>query len=314
MISDLTASALRNRVIAAAVFWAKVVVALLLVTWLVNSGRLDRQQFRDVNFGASFVAAIVFQLLLLAGQCLRWWILVRAGDVPLRFQQAALMSIAGQFAAVFTPAGLGLDGVRLLRASQLFPARRGALVAASLWDRFFGLVSLLVLCVPSLWWLLQIRFPQFAAAFLWALSPLVGIVFLASRASRNWTRLEPLRNSVVLLKSRPRHLALAIVLSFLLHGCNAAAAYCGFLMLNKDAPLGLFFAAPLVVLSSLIPLTPLGIGVVDGAAAELFLVAGASGGAAVTMLLRATNVLMSLPCGLALLWPISRETENESNS
>jgi uncharacterized membrane protein YbhN (UPF0104 family) len=64
---------------------------------------------------------------------------------------------------------------------------------------------------------------------------------------------------------------------------------------------GGFFAAPLVILSSLIPLTPLGIGVTDGAAAELFARAAMPGGAAVTMLLRAVFVVICLGCGVALL-------------
>src|SRR5699024_9012802 len=94
--------------------------------------------------------------------------------------------------------------------------------------------------------------------------------------------------------------------AFATHLCNILATFCALRVFEPAAPLlSIVLVTPFVILSSLVPLTPLGLGVTDATAAILFAGIGVAHGVAATMILRATFVLMSLACGLAWLWPHS---------
>jgi hypothetical protein len=63
---------------------------------------------------------------------------------------------------------------------------------------------------------------------------------------------------------------------------------------------------PLVFLSGIIPLTPLGIGVTDSVAVALFAAAGIRGAAETTTLIRGVLVAISALCAPAYLVPVER--------
>ena len=111
-------------------------------------------------------------------------------------------------------------------------------------------------------------------------------------------------------------LAQALLITMLGHFSSCLAAYCAFDCLGKNAALLPVLAiTPLVNLSFVLPVAPLGLGVADSVAAMLYPQIGIAGGAAVTMLQRCVTALLSAMCCLAFFLPrqsrgpVSRETQ-----
>jgi hypothetical protein len=96
----------------------------------------------------------------------------------------------------------------------------------------------------------------------------------------------------------------AVLLAFATHGCNALTLCCALRALDARESLSLInilLVAPPIIVSSMVPLTPLGLGISDATASTLLHWAGSSSGAEATMLGRLTFVALSLFCGLAWL-------------
>jgi uncharacterized membrane protein YbhN (UPF0104 family) len=105
-------------------------------------------------------------------------------------------------------------------------------------------------------------------------------------------------------------LALAVVAQF----GNGLSMYFGFIAVQGavEGTVSLLAATaitPLVTLTTIVPVTPLGIGVADAAAEGLFTLVGAHSGAEVTMLVRAATASACLLSGLAYLLPAPDQQE-----
>lgn len=263
-----------------AVFGAKLAIAGLLVWWLVRTHRFEPGALLQVRSFAALLGVLLLQGGIVAGQSARWKLLLEARGLTLSWRDALQLGLAGQFAAVWTPAGLGLDGVRIIDGTRRFPARRAEVLKAAALDRVLAVAALGALCVPGAVWLLRRELSPAACALYLAV-----LMALAAVAPR---------------RRRPQ--AWAFIVALGVHLSNVGAVSCAFMALGKGVSFaGVAGAAPLVVLSSMVPLTPLGIGVVDGAAAELFRRAAMTGGAESTMLGRAVWIVLSLGCGGVLM-------------
>ena len=245
----------------------------------------------------------------------RWHYLVRAVGLPLSWQQTLRISLIGHCAAVWTPAGLGLDGVRLWQTRRLVPGEMPRIIASAFWDRVLGVWTILVLsaigCAVLLWITPFVLTPELQRVLtgvlllstVLSLFPLVAqgwfFGFLQKRLSK-----QSRTSTVAAPNLQSTNWKAALLLAFATHGCNALGLWYALRTLGgEDSLLSTLLVAPLVILSSLVPLTPLGLGVTDAAASTLIHLIGNDSGAEATMLGRATFVLLSALCGLAWLWP-----------
>ncbi len=298
----------------------KCVLAAALLLWLIRSGRLDGRAFANLKPSWALAGVLGWQAAMLFCIAARWHFLTRALRLDFPFSQTLRISCIGFYAAILTPASLGLDGVRLLMSRRLRPAQSREIVASVLWDRVLGVWSLLVLSALGGAFLIfsqsltahenVARSVFLVALGCGALALVIGIFLLVFIAQpKLWASLSSipfLKKRGVLQQSPPREIfGWPLFFAFATHACNILATFGGLSLLERSTPfVSTVSISPFVILSSLVPLTPLGLGVTDAAAALLFSAVGAMHGAAATMILRTSFVLLSLVCGLMWLWPV----------
>lgn len=293
------------------VFAGKCIVGALLLWWLMRSGRLDLGLLARSQIGWTWAGVALCQCAMIACQAMRWHLLARAQGFPLTPHQTLVTSLRGQFAGVWTPSNLGLDGVRLLQAGRLLAGQTQAALVALIVDRVIGVLMLLaLLLLPLLFVAPRFEHQIPIATARWFA---VLIATIASAAAliwkRSWRALPPdnfigrIMTALYAYHERPKVLWSACAWALATHICNALSFWFGFGALGLDANLPtVMLVAPAVILSFIVPLTPLGLGVADAVAATLFSAAGIAGGGATTMLLRATWLLLCLLCGLAFFY------------
>jgi uncharacterized membrane protein YbhN (UPF0104 family) len=299
----------------------KLVVAAFLVWWLARSGLLDVKRLEGVRLGLDLVGVGAGLALSMGIPLARWHLLLRARGVGLSLGTTAQIGLIGYFATIVLPATGGQDLVRVVYASRGRTERAPDVLATVLLDRFTGLLGIAVLGVTAGAALrvgatttladeaLTTRLVVVSAALASGLGAVT--VLAVSRppfVGRLGARVKKVDQLLTSFASFQRHrgalgwsLALAVVAQL----GNCIAYY--FALRAFDAPvslLGAMAVTPLVTLSSIIPVTPLGIGVMDATAEQLFHVAGSSAGAEATMLVRAVLAAFSLVSGLAYLWPM----------
>lgn len=81
---------------------------------------------------------------VLAVQYVRWYVLVRALDLPFTLRNAVRLGMVGTFYNTFLPGAIGGDFVKAYFIAQGHPGRKPAAVATVVADRLLGLFGLLV--------------------------------------------------------------------------------------------------------------------------------------------------------------------------
>jgi glycosyltransferase 2 family protein len=97
--------------------------------------------FKQISFTQILLA---FMLILLSRFCvvLRWYILLRAGDVKISFSDALALTFTGLFSSNFLPTTIGGDVVRLAGAMQM-GYNRAVSLASLVADRLIGVFAML---------------------------------------------------------------------------------------------------------------------------------------------------------------------------
>ncbi|NTV35508.1 MAG: flippase-like domain-containing protein [Anaerolineaceae bacterium] len=126
-------------------FWLRLagtLVTMGLLAWLLwqqGWGQIT-DAFQRIAWWR-FAVALVFTLLSRVAVTLRWHILMRASERPVRFTQSLRLTFAGLFASNFLPTTVGGDVVRLAGAIQL--GFDSAVTTASLVvDRLIGMAGM----------------------------------------------------------------------------------------------------------------------------------------------------------------------------
>ncbi len=92
---------------------------------------------------AALTAVFVLCVGVLAIQYFRWYVLVRALDLPFTVAGAFRLGLVGTFYNVFLPGSVGGDLVKAFYIARDQPGRRAAAVATVVIDRLIGLFGLL---------------------------------------------------------------------------------------------------------------------------------------------------------------------------
>jgi glycosyltransferase 2 family protein len=294
----------------------KIILAVGLLGWLLWSGRFTVEPFWHLQPGWTVVGLLVCQAVMLGIPMVRWHVLARAQELPIRFMESLRIGLIGNFVSIFVPAGLGVEGVRFLHAVRLCPGRRSHILSTLVMDRALGLLTLLGLAVGLGGRLVAEGSGEMVTRFMWLVGG-VELLLLGGLATlwvvpRRWGEaLSRLRffghvwEAFATYRQRGQALGLCVLLSLVGHLASFTAAFLGFRALGIDVPMQVVYPLTAVVnLSSMLPLTPLGLGVSDTLAASLYAMMGVlHGGVEVNMLLRLLTLMYAALSAIGLLWP-----------
>jgi len=283
------------------VFGARLALAAAIITLVVRGiGWTDiltpLRQARPGMLATGILLVVPFSLL----KAQRWRLLLGATGVPQTQMQALRILLAGQGVGAITPARVG----EVSRVLFLPEGARARGVAVTFIDRCFDVLSICLLSLPG-----AIYF------FSWCGGLMIGALAAASAAGIVLPRLAPLLPTRVVAaverrfpgvststRFTPRVLAVAMVWSALAYAAGYAIAFFFVLAFQSVSFTLGCLVFPLVTITNILPLTPGGLGVREGAAALLFEMAHLSPGVGVLAYLLMYVLMVALPGVLGMLW------------
>jgi uncharacterized protein (TIRG00374 family) len=305
-----------------AVFVAKLALAALLVWWLVRSGRLNTDLLVSIGIRlptvslmlAGAVCVFLGQLLL----AVRLRLLLMRQAICLSYARALGLTLIGSFFGAILPGLVSGDAVKTFYLFGDAAGGRSRAVAAVLIDRILGLYSLcllgsLALAAAALTGTIPTTNPILWSAPLAVLCVTALLALLAWRgldavpivawlSSRAPDLLQRLTGAFRLYLSYPRLLAASVALSLINHALVIMTfLFAGILLKDSVSPHQQFIVNPLAMVLNVIPLTPGGIGITEGAFSFLYDAIGSSNGAAVGLLGRVMQYVAFALAGIAPL-------------
>jgi hypothetical protein len=320
-------------------FVLQAVLAAALVAWLVRSGRLQWGAFATLDGRALGWAALALalQAAMIATQAARWRVWLAATlphSSPASWREVLVVTLRGSCAGAWTPAALGMDGIRIAHvareanvssatqtetptgsAQTAVAAVARAAGLASLLDRAVSLAVLVLLAAPGLA-ALSFAAGEKYAAVLGALAVLtavaLGVWWKAGRLKR-LQKLDWWPRSVGW-----RAVGVGAAWSLGTQAANVGAFGAAVAALSPGLSLARIVelacaTGPAVILSSALPLTPLGLGVVDATGEALLARHGVDCGGEAVMLARALWLMLSLAAGAAFWIPTSAAPAPEAS-
>lgn len=296
--------------------FAKFGLAVAICYWLAKSGQLDFAKIGNCN--RNWLPLLLVLLLpMMLGPLFRWYLLAKAQGLDIELKKSIHIGLIGYFVSIFVPSGLGLDGSRAIYAMRRCPGQAVKVVSTLVMDRLIGLASMvflgalfglllflqsgdpvLGLLVLGLWMILG----GFTGIVMVILSPAFAKLFMPLT---QWPVFERVHSALVSYREHKIKLFEGFILTIPGHVGILAATYFGFVSFNLSVPvLNVFAIAPIVSLSNLIPVTPMGIGVSEWVASVMYARFHYTNGADVNMVLRLVNVFLMLLCGIAMLFPV----------
>lgn len=318
-----------NRPFSKVLFLAlKIIVGVLLVWWLWRNGELNWKTIASVRPSWALAGLVVFQALMILSLAWRWHLLLQASETGISFGAALVITLMGQCTSTFTPGSIGIDGTRFYQLFKLVKTERATALLSIVWDRILGVGALLSLTVICNMMLLTRTLPApikstFAAITVFSICLLaLPLSLLLPKNPLHRLRQWHLLRKVPQVPFAKTTFILPAIVACSTHFCNAMALICALYAMGEAVPIGpSLLLMPVIILSSLIPLTPLGLGISDAVALLLFNTVHISNGANAMMLGRITFVIISALSGIAWFVPIHAanspspeqyETENQS--
>lgn len=284
----------------------KIVVVFLMIGCLVYIDGIDFQVFSQVGKDSYLVlgiALIIFLLIVFLGG-LKWFLLIRAVDVPISLSQCFKIHMIGTFFMFYLPGGA--TGSAMIKAYFVHKETRGAsnLALMSIFiDSIMGVYSLIIVGVVLI--CINYQVPIGDPIFRWNLwiyviiftfsSSIIWLLF--TRRSKTlfnsgWINKFPFNkfldgflSAIEIYRGKLIPLCLTLVLNMILHIMMIFVFYFSALALNFDIPLSLHsHIVPLLLLINLIPIAPGGLGVGEVASFAIYNMAGVEGGGEIFLL------------------------------
>ena len=268
--------------------WLQWLLAVVLLTALFWFNRQALTELSQREIGWSFFgAAIVVRFVALCLTFTRWWLLVVGIGLPLKWREAFRLGMFCEGCNFVGPGAAGGDLVKAVWLAKDNPERRASAAATVVLDRILGLwalflsgamASLLPTPVPlgpAMTWAVWLLWGGSAGGLLG-----LGLMLMpACTHSRlmHWLTTWPgvghvvkdLMSSIVLYQGRRQVIAMAAVLSLLGHVGFLSSFYLGAVALHGDRPIPNFVdhlvGLPLPEAIAALPLTPGGLGTLEGA-------------------------------------------------
>lgn len=262
----------------------------------------------------------------------RWWYLLRNVDLPIPYKEAFRLSFIGFFFNSAVPGLTGGDLVKAFYIAKLKPEAKVRAFMTVLVDRVIGLFALGLLAGTIL--LFRLGDPAFRIAgyivysFLGA-CVLFGAIFLSRRLrkllhlralieklpGKGFSHmLQDVDRAIVIYRSRPRAVVVAVLLSLLNHISLTFMAVGIGRALQIDLPVSTFaILVPVCMMVASIPMLPGGWGLREGAFAYFF---GGKGigfafATALSVMIGLTQLIWSLLGGILFIFSSDRVSRQE---
>lgn len=305
----------------------KLSVVVLLLWWMIATGKLDLAAMRIfITSPSIIIAGVIIWILgpVLLGT-LRWWLLLKGAGLECRFSRAMFLQLIGFFFNNAMPGAVGGDIVKaiyIVRDQTLSSGKTPAMLSVLL-DRIVGLIGLFVMGMVAALLNYELMASNVAtrnlmhglAAVLVGSSIFLGLVFIPYRDGRdpfarflslNWPGFSILAGIYRALRSYRDHagilfgtIGISVVIQFLYFGYMG---YVGMEMYpNQFDPRLLAPVFPFGVLVTAVPLAPGGLGVGHAAFDKLFQLVGLPGGANVFNIFTLSQLALNLLCFIPYL-------------
>lgn len=274
---------------------------------------------------------LLLSVVMVWVSCLKWQLFIQAFGHAVPMRELMRLYTIGYFYNVFLPSYVGGDAARSYQLGRILHSQKEALICTFL-ERFTGLlamVTLATLClgfgvvvptsvvIPVLFAFLGalvlalMCFSGTISRVLWSWVFFVVTSLGFSGISRRMNALfQKLEISMSEIRKSPQLFLNTMLLSFAFHMLTVLNTYLAARAVSWESPDigGLFVVVPLVLLVSMLPITPSGIGIQEGAFLFFLERIGATQaqGLGVGLVLRMKVLLVALLGGL--LWSLTRDT------
>lgn len=308
--------------------WLKIIIKLLLIllaiSLLIHFGAFNRALLFSIHLDLSrAMVSIVIVTLIVFLLSWRWLIILTGANIISNYWKLCRIVFIGFFYNMILPGNLGCDFAMICYASAEHDGERTLAGGSVILDRFFGIITLLVISIFSILYILMLResplflkrmFLIIIGFLLIGLSVLTLVGFalkyqrLASLSIRGFYLRDLLR-----LWPKRRKLVMIIALSLLIYGLIIFNMInCAYILGYQDINIPIWLAViPTAILVNQIPITPGGLGLGEFSLFALLslLNAGqnANPGALVFFLFRLTFYLLAIPGAIIMLWEPLKE-------
>ncbi len=300
---------------------AKFALAGVILYVLFRRGEIHLGQLGKA-LSSWWIALLVVAITFISyfGQAVRWVLLLGSRGIHLSHWQAFRYLMIGKFFNLAVPGYFSEDFVRGLYLVRARGSSRSQVIASLLVDRLAGIVSLLLICVaglllrpsmledPRLGTLLGVSLAGLAAVF--AMVLILRIYPQPNELLRRAAERLHLHVAVDKLYAEARHYAMSVrlqALAIFISMINQGLMVWGYILFGNTLRMETVTVAdylvfvPLGVLTTMLPVAPVGLGVGHVAFLTLFQLAGSREGANLFSLCTAVVILWSLAGGLFYL-------------
>ena len=294
----------------------KIFIVFIAISYLVYIDGIDFQVLSQVFKDNSLVLCIALIIFLLVTSLggLRWFLLMRAVDVPISLRRCLKIHMIGMFFMFYLPGGgTGSDIIKAYFVHKESGKASNLALMSIFIDRVIGIYSLLVVGMAAIFmnYKIQIEDPilrlnSWFYFLIFAFSSAVIWFFFTRRINNvfnaRWINKLPFNNfvygflnAIEIYRGKLIPLCISFLLSVLLHQIMIVVFYFSALALNLEIPLSLHaYIVPSLLLINLIPIAPGGLGVGELASFALYNKAGVEGGGEIFLLFHVYLFINSL--------------------
>lgn len=260
----------------------KLTVAAALITWLVQSGKVDFEALKKINQPLVWLlcSALFFCTLMINAK--RWQWLLSIENVSMSYLQSLRLSLIGIFFNFVIPGGVGGDVVKAGYLIKEQPEKKWFIGWSVFVDRVLGMLALLVysgvagvLFYQELKGEIQYTIYSLSVLILFGFVVGVAILVFSPKAAiekllLSHPLLEKTLHPLYFFLRKPKGMVFPFLISFLGQGSIMTISYTLAYFLGLDIPFWVFLLLfPFGFLAMVIPISPAGLGV--GQAAFYFL-------------------------------------------
>lgn len=292
---------------------AKLLLATVLITWLLYSGKLDFTELSGIfdSWSWLLVAFGIFGCVLLMAS-LRWRLLLKAQGIDYSLHDTFALTLIGLFFSQVMIGTTGGDMVKAYVVAMEQKEQRSAAVISVLFDRALGLFVLLIVALVAIVFNLE---TVMADGELTTFALIVVVTFVSAVAgawafysdrlrSVSWLRrlynrlpflgaLSTIDRALYTYKSHPRAIRTCFAVSLLLHVCVVLTTVClGVALLGHSFSISsFFFLIPVAHIAMALPINPPGaLGTGEAIYSYLFERVNISQGGLLSLLMRCVNL------------------------
>lgn len=293
---------------------AKFALAAALLIWLGRRGNLSLSRLAEAaTHWPQLLAIVVIFYFEVFVSAWRWNLLLGAQGLSIALPESLSLTMIGSFFNVVIPGAVGGDVIKGYYLSRRITGKTSEALTTILMDRLLGLFGLLLLAAAATIW----KFPIFESnraleLLRWftiaaAAGGMAALTLAVTTSGRlgildRWERIHWLgpfvkaSRSLAAYRRSPELLLTAIGASVFNHLLSCLAFYLAFQTIDRGAiPWGYFcLLVPLGLMTTVIPLSPAGVGVGQAAFYALFQLVPGGGGAAAANAFTIFQILLIL--------------------